>query len=166
MLLDGLHIPLSTPFYPDGRVYLRKLEHNAERYSRTPAAGLALLTQTGEASLLSDDETRQVLTSAIAASAPEKVLLADISRDGVRSTLELAEFAAGLGYDALILRSPQLDRRSAFDPKSQHTFFHAVADRSPLPILLDDHDRLPLDLIAELSANPAFLGITLHEGDG
>ena len=36
MLFDGLHIPLTTPFYPDGRVYLRKLEHNVDRYSRTP----------------------------------------------------------------------------------------------------------------------------------
>jgi len=28
MLLHGIFPPITTPFYPDGRVYLKKLEHN------------------------------------------------------------------------------------------------------------------------------------------
>ncbi len=67
MLLEGLHLPLTTPFFPDGRLNLRKLEYNIDRYSRTPAAGLVVLGSQGEASLLSEDETRQVLGSAIGA---------------------------------------------------------------------------------------------------
>lgn len=161
MLLDGLHIPLTTPFYPDGRVYLRKLEHNAERYSRTPAAGLTILTGTGERSLLSDDETRQMLRSAIDASAPTKVMIANISRDSVSTTLDLAGFVAGLGYDALLLHLPTVLAQSSADPKSRLTYFQSIADHSPLPLVLEDHDLLPLELIAELSANPTFLGITL-----
>ena len=49
MLLEGLYLPLTTPFYPDGSLNLRKLEHNADRYSRTPAAGFAVLSEVGEA---------------------------------------------------------------------------------------------------------------------
>jgi len=162
MLLDGLHIPLTTPFYPDGRVYLRKLEHNAERYSRTPASGLTILTRTGERSLLSDDETRQVLTTAIQASAPHKVMMANVSRDGVSTTLDLAEFAARLGYDVLLLQLPGVLAGGAADPKSQETYFQSIADRSSLPLVLEDHGSLPIDLIAELSQNPVFLGATLY----
>ncbi len=55
---------VTTPFYPDGRLYLRKLEHNVERYSRTLAAGLVILGSTGEAVMLSDDETRDILRHA------------------------------------------------------------------------------------------------------
>lgn len=159
MLLDGLHIPLTTPFYPDGRVYLRKVEHNAERYSRTPAAGLAVLTPTGEASLLSDAETREVLSAAIQASAPEKVMTASISRDGVLTTLDLAEFAASLGYDVLLLRVPGVLAAGVPNLKPLLTYYQAIADRAPLPLLLQDHGSLPLELISELSANPAFLGL-------
>ena len=43
MLLDGLHIPLSTPFHPDGRLNLPKLAANVTRYSHSPAAGFIVL---------------------------------------------------------------------------------------------------------------------------
>lgn len=89
MLLEGLFLPLATPFYSDGRVYLRKLEHNAARYSRTPAAGLALLTAVGEPDRLTDEERREVLRSAAAAAAENKVLLADVSHGSVRESLRL-----------------------------------------------------------------------------
>jgi len=56
MLLHGIFPPITTPFYPDGRVYLKKLEHNVERYSKTPVAGIVVLGSTGEAIMLSDDE--------------------------------------------------------------------------------------------------------------
>ena len=41
--------------------YLKKIEHNVDRYSKTPIAGLVILGSTGEAVMLSDDEQRQVL---------------------------------------------------------------------------------------------------------
>jgi len=59
MLIDGIHIPLTVPFYRDGNSYLRKLEHNAGRYSLTPAAGLVVLGPGSEASALSDEETNE-----------------------------------------------------------------------------------------------------------
>ena len=61
MLLSGIFPPITTPFYPDGNVYYKKLEANVERYSRTPVAGIVVLGSTGEAILLSGEEQRQVL---------------------------------------------------------------------------------------------------------
>ncbi len=78
MLLHGIFPPITTPFYPDGRVYLKKLEHNVERYSKTPVAGIVVLGSTGEAIMLSDEERRQVLKTASEACAPHKVLVAGI----------------------------------------------------------------------------------------
>ena len=76
MLLHGIFPPITTPFYPDGNVYYKKLESNVERYSRTPVAGIVVLGSTGEAILLSDQERRDVLKVARDAAAPNKVLLA------------------------------------------------------------------------------------------
>ena len=101
MLFEGLHLPLTTPFYPDGRLNLRKLEHNVDRYSKTPAAGLVVLGQIGEPELLSDSETRDVLSVAIQVAGETRVMTAGVSRASVEGTLELAEFAASAGYDAV-----------------------------------------------------------------
>ena len=80
MLLHGIFPPITTPFYPDGRVYLKKLEHNVERYSKTPIAGITVLGSTGEAIALSDDERREVLKTARESCAPHKVLIAGTGR--------------------------------------------------------------------------------------
>src|ERR1700722_18841626 len=99
MLLEGLFLPLTTPFYLDGRLNLRKLEHNVDRYSRTPANGFAVLSEHGDPTLLTDEETREALRCALEAAAQEKVMLAGVARDSVFAALELAGYAAGLGYD-------------------------------------------------------------------
>src|SRR5579871_5779087 len=102
MLLEGLFLPLTTPFYLDGRLNLRKLEHNVDRYSRTPVAGLLVLGETGEGSGLTDAEVREALQAASVMAAKEKVLLASVGRDSVFATLELAGAAAEAGFDAIV----------------------------------------------------------------
>ena len=74
MLLHGILPPITTPFYPDGNVYYKKLEANVDRYSRTPVAGIVVLGSTGEALMLSDQEKRDVFKVAREAAAPNQVL--------------------------------------------------------------------------------------------
>jgi len=161
MLLDGLQLPLTTPFYPDGRLNLHKLEHNVARYSKTPAAGLVALSEVGEPTLLSEEETRKVLRSVVAATAEEKVLLAGVSRDSVAGTLELAESAAEFGYDAVLVRLPSMLRGER--TKELLAYFHAVGDRSALPVVLyssaEDGALLPAEVVIELAGHSKILGM-------
>src|SRR5256885_11591728 len=99
MLLHGIFPPITTPFYPDGGVYFKKLEHNVERYSKTPVAGIVVLGSTGEAIMLSDEERREVLKTARAATANHKVLVAGTGIESAVETLKLTEYSAALGYD-------------------------------------------------------------------
>jgi len=108
MLLHGVFPPVTTPFYPDGNVYFKKLEANVERYSKTPVAGIVVLGSTGEAILLSDEERREVLKIARDVAAPNKVLIAGTGIESAAETLKLTEYAAKLGYDVALLRTPQL----------------------------------------------------------
>src|ERR1700761_3712279 len=103
MLLEGIFPAVTTCFYPDGRTYWRKLEANIERYSRTQVSGLVLLGSTGEAVLISDEDSKELLRVASAAAAPEKVLIAGVARESVIETLRLAELAAELEYDAALV---------------------------------------------------------------
>jgi 4-hydroxy-2-oxoglutarate aldolase len=161
MLLEGIFPAITTPFYPDGRLYFRKLEHNIDRYSHTPVAGIVVLGSTGEAAMLSDDESREVLRIARAAAFPDKVLIAGIARESVAETLRLAEFAAAEQYDAVLLRTP-----GYYTPRPDQmlTYFRMVADRSPLPVVLYNipkftHYDLPVELVAELALHPNIIGL-------
>src|SRR5207244_560765 len=87
MLLHGIFSPITTPFYPDGNVYFKKLEANVERYSKTPVAGIVVLGSTGEAIMLSDEERREVLKTALAATANHKVLVEALSELADRRNL-------------------------------------------------------------------------------
>lgn len=167
MLLDGVHIPLTTPFYPDGRVYLRKLEHNVRRYSLTPVSGLAALTSISESEMLSDAERREVLRIVGAEAAKEKVLTAGIGLPGVRESLSLADAAAQAGFDAVLLRAPLEFHHTLWGAEGDaapelRTYFQAVADRSPLPVILVSEALrviLPLALIAQLSEHPNVIAL-------
>ena len=166
MLLEGLQLPLTTPFYPDGRLNLLKLEHNVARYSKTPAAGLVALSDCGEPTMLSDDEAREVLR-AVAETAPaEKVLVAGVSRDSVAGTLDLTEAAAKLGYDAVLVKPPSLFRTSPRDVRTKEllTYFRTLADRSPLPLVLSSGTPelgvwLPTEMVVELAGHAQIIGL-------
>jgi dihydrodipicolinate synthase/N-acetylneuraminate lyase len=168
MLLEGLHIPLTTPFHADGRLNPRKFAANVVRYSKTPAAGLIVLGPSGEPTLLSDDETREVLRTAAEAAAPEKVLIAGISRDSVDATLSLANLAAELSYDAVLVGKPSILASFGIDRPQPETrlreiltYFQTLADRSPIPIiLLSARDRaLAVETLIELAAHPNIIAL-------
>jgi dihydrodipicolinate synthase/N-acetylneuraminate lyase len=160
MLLEGLHIPLTTPFHPDGRINTQKLASNIARYSKTPASGLIALGPRGEPTLLTDDETREVLQIAARSAAPEKGLIAGISRDSVYSTLALADFAAEESYDAALIAIPSILAANS-DARELLTYFRTIADRSPLPlILLSTASRaISSDTIVELATHPNILAL-------
>ena len=65
-----------------------------------------MLGSTGEAILLSDQERRDVLKSARDAAAPNKVLVAGTGIESAVETLRLTEYAAELGYDVAMVRTP------------------------------------------------------------
>ena len=162
MLLEGLFLPVTTPFYLDGRLNLRKLEHNIHRYSKTPVAGFAILSAHGDSTLLSEEETRDALRSAIESASAEKVMLAGVARDSVTATVELAVFAGALGYDAVLVGLPTM-LRDVLTSRAREVmaYFQAVADQSPLPVVLASaaNAQLSLDAVEELAAHPNIVGL-------
>jgi 4-hydroxy-2-oxoglutarate aldolase len=169
MLLHGIFPPITTPFYPDGNVYHKKLEHNVERYSRTPVAGIVVLGSTGEAILLSDEERRDVLKTACEAAAPNKVLVAGTGIESATETLRLTEYAAELGYDVAMVRTPHYYKKQ-MQPANLLAFYRFVADRSPLPVIIYNFPQatgydIPAEVVIELAEHPNLIGIKESSGD-
>jgi len=163
MLIEGVFAAVSTPFYPDERVYFRKLEANMARYSRSLLAGMVVLGSTGEAVMLDDAESRDVLRCAAEAASPEKVLIAGVGRQSVKATVELAEDAARRRYDAVLVRPPTYYAGQMPDTAILH-YFRSVADRSPLPVVLYNVPKfvpypIPVEAVAELAMHPNIIGL-------
>ena len=169
MLIEGIFAAVPTPFYPDERVYFRKIEANMARYSRSLLAGMLVLGSTGEAVELDDAESREILRVAADATAPEKVLIAGVARESVKGTLDLAEAAAQFMYDALLVRTPTYYANQMTTAAVLH-YFRSVADRSPLPVILYNIPQcapydIPVELVAELAQHPNIIGIKDSSGN-
>jgi 4-hydroxy-2-oxoglutarate aldolase len=169
MLLHGIFPPVTTPFYPDGNLYFKKLESNVERYSRTPCAGIVVLGSTGEAILLSDQERRDVLKSGREAAAPNKVLVAGTGVESAMETLRLTEYAAELGYDVAMVRTPHYYKKQ-MQPENILAFYRTVADGSPLPVIIYNFPQatgydIPAELVIALAEHPNLIGIKESSGD-
>jgi len=168
MLIEGVFAAVTTPFYPDERVYYRKLEANVARYSRSLLAGLVVLGSTGEAPALDDSETKEVFKVAAEAASADKVLIAGVNRESLRSVLELAEVAALQRYDAVLVRTPTY-YSTQMTPQVVANYFRAVADRSPLPVVLYNIPRcvpyqIPVEMVGELADHPNIIAIKDSSG--
>jgi len=169
MLLSGIFPPITTPFYPDGEVYYKKIESNVERYSRTPVSGIVVQGSTGEAVMLSDQERRDVLKAALAAAAPNKVMIAGTGSESAKETLHLTEYAAELGYDAAMVRTPHYYKKQML-PANLLAFYRIVADRSALPIIIYNFPQatgydVPAEVVIELAGHPNIIGIKESSGN-
>ncbi len=168
MLLSGLFPPITTPFYPDGKIYYKKLEHNVDRYSKTPITGIVVQGSTGEALMLSDEEKREVLRVAMDAAAPEKVMIAGCGIESAIETLRLIEYAATLDYDVAMVRTPHY-YKSQMKPENMLAFYRFVADRSPLPIMIYNFPPstgydIPTEVVSALAEHPNIASIKESSG--
>jgi 4-hydroxy-2-oxoglutarate aldolase len=169
MLLHGIFPAMTTPFYPDQRVYYKKIEHNVDRYSRTPVTGLVVLGSTGETVLLSEQEQRDVLKASADNCAADKVLIAGVGQESAVETLRLCQYAAELKYDIALVRTPSY-YRPQMKPDTLTAYYRYVADRSPLPVLLYSvppytaYD-LPTEVIAALCEHPNIIGVKESSGN-
>ena len=128
-----------------------------------------MLGSTGEAIMLSDEERREVLKTAREAAAPNKVLIAGTGIESAVETLRLTEYAAELGYDLALVRTPHFYKKQ-MQPANLLAFYRTVADRSPLPVLIYNvppftgYD-IPAELVIELADHPNLIGIKESSGD-
>jgi dihydrodipicolinate synthase/N-acetylneuraminate lyase len=132
-------------------------------------AGIVVLGSTGEAVMLSDQERRDVLKTVREAAAPTKVLIAGTGSESVIETLRLTDYAAELGYDVALVRTPHYYKKQML-PANMLAFYRTVADRSPLPVMLYSVPALtgydlPAEVVIELADHSNIVGIKESSGD-
>jgi 4-hydroxy-2-oxoglutarate aldolase len=165
----GVYTPLATPFAADGSLDERGLEGNVERYMQSPLTGLVVLGSNGEAPQLEDEEADRAIAVVRRAMPTNRPLLAGTGRESTAATIAATERAAGLGVDAVLVRTPAFYKgQMTTDAFVRH--YTQVADRSPVPVLLYNVtmytgvNLLP-DAVAVLSQHPNIAGIKETNSD-
>jgi 4-hydroxy-2-oxoglutarate aldolase len=164
MKLQGIFVAAATPFDFSGEIYKVKVEHNIVKWNLTSVSGYALGGTAGEGPLLGEDEKAGLWEVAAKHAAPEKMLLADCSAEGVEISARLAKRAASLGFHAIVCATPHEYKSLMYARESQMLYFRSVADRSPIPVIIENApgytgvDVLP-ETTAALAAHPNIAGV-------
>ena len=132
--LQGLWVPIVTPFDWHGDVDLVSLEQLAERILADGATGLVALGTTGEPATLTAEERRRVVkTCDRVCHEADRRLMVGAGTNSTRGTIdEIEHLTAGTSAVAALVVVPYYTRPSE-EAVVEH--FAVVADTSPVPIV-------------------------------
>jgi 4-hydroxy-2-oxoglutarate aldolase len=164
MELRGIFAPITTPLSTAGEgLALEHLKQNFDVYNKTNLAGYVVCGSTGEAILLTWDETDRLFAAVIEHASRDKMLVAGTGTESTAETIVRTRRAAALGYHVALVRTPHY-----YKPFMTHTallnYYRAVADASPIPVLIYSIPQftgvdVPGELIARLAEHPNICGI-------
>ncbi|WP_201590721.1 4-hydroxy-tetrahydrodipicolinate synthase [Psychrobacter fozii] len=172
MNINGILVPIVTPFDNNGDVDAQKLTTLVEAFIEKGVAGIVACGTTGEYYTFSAAERELVLTT-IAEAAKDKgagnkvTLVAGINSLSTDHSIELAAQAKALGYDGLMLSATPY---SLPEQDGIIAHFEKVADASELPIIMYNFpDRvgvaIEFDTVAHLAKHPNIVGVKESSGD-
>ena len=167
--LHGVLAPLTTPFDPIGDVASIALRENTRALLSAGANGVVVAGSTGEASLLSDDESRKMVGWLREVVPDEKLLIFGAGRESTRATIAACKYGAEEGADAALVRPPSYFARFV-SQQGLVDHFRAVADASPIPVLVYNipvYTSLPISdsALASLTGHPNIVGAKDSSGD-
>jgi 4-hydroxy-2-oxoglutarate aldolase len=167
--LDGVFIPVPTPYRGEA-VVTDRLKDNLEQWNQTGLAGYVVLGSTGEFPLLSETERDAVLTAAREAIPRDKAFIAGTGSNSTLLTIRQTKRAAEIGADAAIVITPHYFTKPFSQPATQIHHYLAVADASPIPIILYNFPlntgiNLDPDTVARIAEHPNVGGIKDSSGN-
>lgn len=160
-MFHGIYAPIATPFEND-RISWTKLAQNIERWAKSGLAGLVVLGSNGEFPLLSRVEKEELIAFVREHTPKEMAVIAGTGCESTRETVDLSRRAGELGADAVLVVTPNY-YKSCYTPAALKEYFLAVADASPVPVMLYNMPgntgiNMSSDLMAELAQHPNIVG--------
>lgn len=168
--IGGVVAPIATPFQErSGDLDLEHTTSNARQLLALGLDGIVAAGSTGEAPLLDADEQRRLVAALRAVMPRDRALLAGTGAESTRAAIALSRAAADEGADAVLVRPPSY-YSAGHSAETISAYFRAVADASPVPVLvynIPKYTRLPIapDLLAELACHGNIVGAKDSSGD-
>jgi len=166
----GIFPPITTPFDPTtGAIAPVQFRENIERLLAEGVDGIVVSGSTGEAPLLEPEEQRLLVGLARDTLPDGKWLIAGTGGESTRQTIALSQAAGAAGANAVLVRAPSYFS-AALTPETLALHFRAVADLSPVPVLIYNipkYTHLPLApaLLQQLTSHERIIGVKDSSGD-
>lgn len=162
--LSGIFPPIPTTFdSTTGDVDERGITFNVRKWMGTGLSGVLALGSNGEAPYLDDDESDRVVAAARSAMPSDRLLIVGTGRESTRETIASTKRVASQGADAVLVRAPHY-YRAQMTPDALVAHFQAVADASPVPVLLYNLPgvtgfTLTVATVSRLAEHPNIVGM-------
>jgi len=167
--LQGVLLPIVTPFGDDESVDLAALSENLSLWARTGITGYVVLGSTGERVHLDEREYLSVIETARANVARDLAFIAGAGQHSTAGTIDEVKNAAAAGADAVLVITPHY-YRAAMTQETLVSYYAAVADSSPVPVLLYSMPaltgiKIETETIARLSEHENIVGVKDSSND-
>ena len=167
--LGGLMVPAVSTFTASGEIDGSAFQRNLDAHLSFGMDGVLVGGSSGESSLLDDEDRRTLLRLARERVPADKWLLAGIGSESTRQTMSRAHDAKAAGADAVLVISPHYFLKRMTEA-ALLTHFRAVADASPLPVLLYNmpayaHLVLSPAFVQEMAQHPNVIGMKDSAGN-
>jgi 4-hydroxy-2-oxoglutarate aldolase len=167
---SGTFLPVTTPFDPvTGDVDVIAFRSNLRHWFKNPIRGILVAGSTGESVFLDEQERVSLLEAARDVVPENALIIAGTGGESTRHTIRMTQQAADAGADAVLV-SPPAFFKGAMSPEVLARHYVAVADASPVPVLVYQVPlhlstlEFPTRLVAELSRHGNIVGIKDSRG--
>jgi len=166
--LHSILLPITTPFRSDV-VDHAALRSNLDRWATTGVGGFVVLGSTGERVHLDEREYLEVIETARRVVPSSLAFIVGAGQQSVAGTIREIRKAAELGVDAVLVITPHY-YRAAITQDTLVAYYTAVADASPVPLLLYSMPaltgiKIEPQTIAHLSEHPNIKGVKDSSND-
>lgn len=167
--LRGILLPFTTPFTPTEELDKEGLRRNIRKWNATGILGYVALGSTGERVNLDERECAQVI-EIVRDEIPQNLeFIVGAGQQATRATIAETKQAAAAGADAVLVITPHF-YRPAITQAALVSHFSAVADASPVPVILYSMPdltgiKIEPETVAQLSTHPNIVGIKDSSAD-
>ena len=167
--LNGLLLPITTPFTADEKIDTESLTKNLNQWNADGISGYVVLGSTGERVNLDEREYVQVIEIARQTTPSNLTFIVGAGQQSTRGTIEEIVRAAQAGAEAVLVITPHY-YHSAITQEALATHYTAVADASPVRIILYSMPdltgiKIEPETAARLSAHQNIIGMKDSSND-
>jgi 4-hydroxy-2-oxoglutarate aldolase len=167
--LRGILLPFTTPFNSTEALDKDGLRLNIQKWNASGITGYVAVGSTGERVNLDERECAQVIEIAREEIPQNLEFIVGAGQQSTRATIAETKQASAAGADAVLVITPNF-YRPAITQEALVTHYNAVADASPVPVILYSMPdltgiKIEPETVAQLSAHPNIHGIKDSSAD-
>jgi 4-hydroxy-tetrahydrodipicolinate synthase len=165
--LEGVYVPVVTPFDANEGLDLSTLTKVIDFCLDGGVAGVVSCGTTGEYYAMSSDERKNVMARTREVVGTRAHLVAGCNAGSTREAISLAQSAAGMGYDAIMLAAPPT---SLPTQRELAAHYRAVADAVDKPVVLYNYParagvEIGYECLDAVADHPNIIAIKESSGD-